>query len=410
MSTQDGGYLAHPLLEPGVVEDRRYQRELADSARGGHTLVTLPTGLGKTPVSLVVTAHRLHEAGGKALMLAPTKPLVQQHATFYREALAVPDEEIVVFTGEVSPEDRSTLWGDATVVIATPQVIENDLIGGRISLRDVTHLTFDECHRATGDYAYGYIADRYHEDATDPLVTGLSASPGGDEEAILEVCENLGIVDVEVMTEDDADVSEYVHGTDVEWKRIELPDDVIGIRDALNEVIEDRLERLRELGVTKRTSPDLSESDLQEIRGRLQELIDNGQSEGYQGMSAHAEIRKLKTAVTYVETQSVESLRRYFERQTNAARSSGASKASQRFVSEPKVKEAMRRAEAYDDLHPKFRRARMLLAETLGIQGGDRVIVFTESRDTAEALTDFLGEHFSTRKFVGQADREDPTA
>jgi len=406
MSTQDGGYLAHPLLEPGVVEDRRYQRELADSARGGHTLVTLPTGLGKTPVSLVVTAHRLHEAGGKALMLAPTKPLVQQHATFYREALAVPDEEIVVFTGEVSPEDRGTLWGDATVVIATPQVIENDLIGGRISLRDVTHLTFDECHRATGDYAYGYIADRYHEDATDPLVTGLSASPGGDEEAILEVCENLGIVDVEVMTEDDADVSEYVHGTDVEWKRIELPDDVIGIRDALNEVIEDRLERLRELGVTKRTSPDLSESDLQEIRGRLQELIDNGQSEGYQGMSAHAEIRKLKTAVTYVETQSVESLRRYFERQTNAARSSGASKASQRFVSEPKVKEAMRRAEAYDDLHPKFRRARLLLAETLGIQGGDRVIVFTESRDTAEALTDFLGEHFSTRKFVGQADRE----
>ena len=406
MSTQEREYLAHPLLEPDIVEDRRYQRELADSARSGHTLVTLPTGLGKTPVSLVVTAYRLHEAGGKALMLAPTKPLVQQHAAFYREALAIPDEEVVVFTGEVSPDDRGSLWGEATVVIATPQVIENDLIGGRISLRGVTHLTFDECHRATGDYAYGYIAERYHEDATNPLVTGLSASPGGDEEAILEVCENLGIAEVEVMTEDDADVSEYAHGTDVEWKRIELPDDVIEIRDALNEVIEDRLETLGELGVTKKTSSDLSESDLQKIRGRLQELINNGQSEGYQGMSVHAEIRKLKTAVTYVETQSVESLRRYFERQKNAARSSGASKADQRFVSEPKVKEAMRRAEAYDDLHPKFRRARMLLAETLGIRGGDRVIVFTESRDTAETLTDFLGEHFSTRKFVGQADRE----
>jgi Fanconi anemia group M protein len=406
MSTQEGEYLAHPLLEPGVIEDRQYQRELAASAREGHTLVTLPTGLGKTSVSLVVTAHRIHEAGGTALMLAPTKPLVQQHAAFYREALAVPEEEIVVFTGEVSPENRGSLWGEATVVIATPQVIENDLIGSRISLQEVSHLTFDECHRATGDYAYGYIADRYHEDASDPLVTGLSASPGGDEEAILEVCENLGIADVEVMTEDDADVSEYAHGTDVEWKRVELPKDVIEIRDALNEVIEDRLETLRDLGVTKKTSPDLSESDLQKIRGRLQELIDNGNSEGYQGMSIHAEIRKLKTAVTYVETQSVESLRRYFERQKNAARSSGASKASQRFVSEPKVKEAMRRAENYDDLHPKFRRARMLLAETLGIQGGDRVIVFTESRDTAETLTDFLGEHFSTRKFVGQADRE----
>jgi len=406
MSTQEGGYLTHPLLEPGVIEDRQYQRELAESARGGHTLVTLPTGLGKTSVSLLVTAHRLHQAGGTALMLAPTKPLVQQHAAFYREALSIPEDEIVVFTGEVSPEDRGALWGEATVVIATPQVIENDLIGGRISLQGVTHLTFDECHRATGDYAYTYIAERYHEDAENPIVTGLSASPGGDEEAILSVCGNLGIADVEVMTTDDADVSEYAHGTDVEWKRVELPEDVIEIRDALNEVIEDRLDDLRELGVTRKTSPDLSEGDLQEIRGSLQELIDNGQSEGYQGMSIHAEIRKLKTAVTYVETQSVESLRRYFERQKNAARSSGASKADQRLVSEPKVKEAMRRARKYDDLHPKFRQARMLLAETLGIEGGDRVIVFTESRDTAETLTDFLGEHFGTRKFVGQSDRE----
>ncbi|MFB6198830.1 MAG: hypothetical protein ABEI52_11270, partial [Halobacteriaceae archaeon] len=68
--------------------------------------------------------------------------------------------------------------------IATPQVIENDLVGGRISLKDVVHLTFDECHRATGDYAYTYIADRYHTDSVDPLVTGLSASPGDDEDAI----------------------------------------------------------------------------------------------------------------------------------------------------------------------------------------------------------------------------------
>ncbi|MFB6111646.1 MAG: ERCC4 domain-containing protein, partial [Halobacteriaceae archaeon] len=52
------------------------------------------------------------------------------------------------------------------------------------------------------------------------------------------------------------------------------------------------------------------------------------------------------------------------------------------------------------------RRARMLLAETLGIEGGDRVIVFTESRDTAETLTEFLGAHFDTRRFVGQGDRD----
>ncbi|WP_276299551.1 DEAD/DEAH box helicase [Halorussus lipolyticus] len=405
-TTGDQQYVDHELLAGEFIERRMYQLQLAGSAKDDHTLVCLPTGLGKTTVSLLVTAERLADVGGKSLLLAPTKPLVQQHADFYREALQIPDEDIVVFTGEVSPDDRTELWQDASVVIATPQVVENDLVGSRIDLREVTHVTFDECHRATGDYAYNYIAERYHQDAQNPLVTGMSASPGGDEEEILEVCENLGIDNVEVMTEEDSDVAEYTHETDVEWERVELPDDVLEIRDALNEVVEDRLEKLKELGITNKSSANLSETDLKKMRAELQQLIDNDQSEGFKGMSALAEIRKLRTAVTYVETQSVEALRRYFERQRNAAKSSGASKASQRFVSEPKVKEAMRRAEEYDDLHPKYSRARMRIAETLGIENGERVIVFTESRDTAEALTEFLGEHFDTQRFVGQGDKE----
>jgi len=405
-SESDAETIDAPLLTPGLLQRREYQVELAEAALRDHTLVCLPTGLGKTAVSLLVTARRLHEVGGKSLFLAPTKPLVNQHADFYREALTIPDDEIVVFTGEVRPDDRAELWDSAQVVIATPQVVENDLVGNRISLRDVTHLTFDECHRATGDYAYCYIAERYQEDASNPLVTGMSASPGGDKEEILVVSENLGLREVAVMTEEDSDVSEFTHKTEVEWERVELPETVIEIRDALNEVITDRLEKLKQLGVTRSTNPEMSQRDLNSIRSELQQMMSNDQSEGYQGMSAHAEIMKLRRAVELVETQSVESLRRYFERQRNAARSSGASKASQRFVSDPRVQEAMRRAEAFDDLHPKFRRARILLAQTLGIEEGERVIVFTESRDTAETLTDFFGEHFSTHKFVGQGDKE----
>ncbi|NIB98111.1 DEAD/DEAH box helicase [Halobacterium sp. R2-5] len=403
----ESAHVEHPMLAEGAIEARQYQLKLAAAAREDHTLVCLPTGLGKTAVSLLVTAYRLaDDAGGKSLLLAPTKPLVEQHAAFYREALTVPDDEVVVFTGETRPDDRAEMWTDARVVVATPQVVENDLVGGRVSLRDVVHCTFDECHRATGDYAYTYIAERYHSDAADPLVTAMSASPGGNEEDIRTVCENLGVSNVEVMTEDDADVDDHTYETDVQWERIELPDEVLAVRDALNDVIKDRLEKLRELGVTRASSPDVSQKDLNKIRAKLQELIDNDQSEGYQGMSVHAEVMKLRRAVELVETQSVESVRRYFERQRNAANSSGASKASQRLVSEPKVKEAMRRADDFDGLHPKFRRARMLLAETLGIEEGERVIVFTESRDTAEALTEFLGQHFDTRRFVGQGDAD----
>ncbi|MEF8827682.1 MAG: DEAD/DEAH box helicase [Haloarcula sp.] len=405
-ATDDVARIDHPLLTSGFLERRLYQLQLAGTAQKADTLVCLPTGLGKTTVSLLVTAERLQSVGGKALMLAPTKPLVQQHADFYREALQIPDEDIVVFTGEVRPEDRAALWEDAQIVIATPQVVENDLVGNRISLRDVTHLTFDECHRATGEYAYVYIAERYHADAADPLVTGMSASPGGDEEAILEVCENLGLQEVEVMTEEDADVAEFTHDTDVQWERVDLPAEILEIRDLINELISDRLEDLKELGVTNTTQPDLSQKKLNGMRAELQKLINNDQSEGYQGMSTHAEVMKLRRAVELVETQSVESVRRYFERQREDARSSGASKASQRMVSDPRVRRAMRKAETFDDLHPKFSKARILLAQTLGIGEGERVIVFTESRDTAEALTEFLGQSFETRKFVGQGDKE----
>jgi Fanconi anemia group M protein len=405
MATEATG-IDRPLLVDDFLQRRRYQLQLADAAADEHTLVCLPTGLGKTTVSLLVTAERLHEVGGKALFLAPTKPLVQQHADFYREALSIPDDEIVVFTGDVKPDDRAALWDDARIVIATPQVVENDLVGNRISLRDVTHCTFDECHRATGDYAYVYIAERYHADAADPLVTGMSASPGGDTEEIETVCENLGLSNVEVMTEEDADVDEYTHDTDVQWEQVTLPDEVIAIRDALNEVITDRLEKLKSLGVTNKTSPDLSQRDLNEMRGKLKKMMDNDQSDGYKGMSTHAEVMKLRRATELVETQSVESVRRYFERQREAARSSGASKASQRMVADPKVREAMRKAEAFDGLHPKFSKARILLAETLGINEGERAILFTESRDTAEALVEFLSTSFDVRKFVGQGDKE----
>ncbi|MCF2164361.1 DEAD/DEAH box helicase [Halobacterium salinarum] len=405
--SEEMGYVDHPMLADGVIEARQYQLQLAAAARQGHTLVCLPTGLGKTTVSLLVTAYRLaDDAGGTALLLAPTKPLVEQHAGFYREALAIPDDDVVVFTGETRPDDRRAAWTDARVVVATPQVVENDLVGGRIDMDDVVHCTFDECHRATGDYAYTYVAERYHADAAAPLVTAMSASPGGTEAEIRTVCENLGVGNVEVMTEDDADVGEHTHDTDVQWERVTLPEEILEIRDAINDVIEDRLAKLREIGVTKASSPDISQKDLNEIRGRLQQLIDDDDSDGYQGMSVHAEVMKLKRAVELVETQSVESVRRYFERQRNAANTSGASKASQRLVSEPAVKRAMRTAREFDGLHPKFRQARMLLAETLGIEDGDRVIVFTESRDTAEALTAFLGEHFDTRRFVGQGDAD----
>ncbi len=72
------GFVAHPRIRPGAVEFRAFQVEIARKALGTRLLAVLPTGLGKTVIAALVIAEHLRR-GGRALVLAPTRPLCVQH-------------------------------------------------------------------------------------------------------------------------------------------------------------------------------------------------------------------------------------------------------------------------------------------------------------------------------------------
>ncbi|HWM51244.1 MAG TPA: DEAD/DEAH box helicase, partial [Thermoplasmata archaeon] len=149
--------VTHELLRRGAVEERAYQVNIARACLERSTLVVLPTGMGKTVIAAMVVAEILRRKGGKVLFLAPTKPLVEQHATSLRNLLVV--DRIALFTGEVtSPEERELLWRENKIIVSTPQVIRNDLRAEGITLEDVSLIVFDEAHRAVGDYAYVDVA------------------------------------------------------------------------------------------------------------------------------------------------------------------------------------------------------------------------------------------------------------
>src|SRR4030042_5382118 len=82
-------YIPHPLIKPESIDSREYQLSIAMRALDANTMVILPTGLGKTAVALLVAASRLYNEKGKVLMLAPTKPLVEQHLRFFERHLLV---------------------------------------------------------------------------------------------------------------------------------------------------------------------------------------------------------------------------------------------------------------------------------------------------------------------------------
>ena len=395
-------YVTHELLHRGAVEERAYQVNIARACLERSTLLVLPTGMGKTVIAVMVIAETLRRRGGRILFLAPTKPLVEQHASSMREMLIV--ERIALFTGEAtSPEERELLWRENKIIVSTPQVIRNDLRAERFTLDDVSLIVFDEAHRAVGDYAYVDVAGAYKE-VPGRLVLGMTASPGSSAEEILEVCSNLGITAVEIRTEYDADVVPYTHDLEIQQIPIDAPDVSKEIRSLLETVFDEQVERLKKIGFLA-GKPKPSLKDLLAAGNEARKRLDSGVKDGrlYGAMTAHAIAMKANHAIELAETQGLGSLRSYFEKMEADARS----KADVQFLKHAKVQEAIKLARETDVEHPKLAKTAWVVREQFMRKVDSKIIVFAHYRETADRVTKDLERIPGVRpvRFVGQASR-----
>lgn len=395
--------LDNPLLAPDKLEERAYQTNIAHTCLERSTLVVLPTGMGKTVIALFVIAEVLRKNRGGVLLMAPTKPLVEQHAAFLKDHLHA---KVGLMTGEVPPEDRELIWMEKEVVVSTPQVVKNDLKHERASLDDIALVVFDEAHRAVGDYAYVDVGGSYKEDGG--LVLGMTASPGSDPERILEVCRNLGIEGVEIRTEFDPDVVSYIHDVKVERIRVDLPESTRRIRDLLKSAFEEVVKGLQEKGfLPERRRPTIK--DILAAQRTVQRRLARGEKNYhlYQAASAAAVALKLNHAVELVETQGLVALRGYAKKLEEEAKEEGSSKASKTLIKMPKVHEALKLARVTQPEDPKAPLVVEVLERQFSGKPESKVIVFTHYRDTAELMVGALGEKTWARpfRFVGQAAR-----
>jgi len=399
---QPSVFVTHELLRRGVIEERAYQVNITKACLQRSTLVVLPTGMGKTVIAAMVIAEVLRERGGKVLVLAPTKPLVEQHAATLREDLVV--ARIELFTGEAtSPEERAALWRENKIIVSTPQVIRNDLRAERFGLDDVSLIVFDEAHRAVGDYAYVDVAASYKE-VPGRLVLGMTASPGSSAEKILEVCGNLGISAVEIRTEYDADVVPYVHGLAIQRVPVEAPDVAKDIRRLLQIVYDEQVERLKKMGFLA-GKPKPNVKDLLAVGDEVRRRLDSGGKSGhlYGAMTAQAIAMKANHAIELAETQGLGSVRTYFEKLDGE----GHSKADVQFRKNANVIEARRIALEADVEHPKLAKTAWVVREQFMRKRDSKIIVFAHYRETADRVTGELAKIPSVRpvRFVGQASR-----
>ncbi|MEM3660780.1 MAG: ERCC4 domain-containing protein [Thermoproteota archaeon] len=213
------GFIVHPLIRSGKIRARSYQINISLAALKDSTLVVLPTGLGKTVVALLVAAEKLRTSEGVCVVLAPTKPLVEQHYNFFKDCLRINPDLLALWTGETPVAKR--VFTDYRLVFATPQLFRNEILKGNVQLPRVILIVFDEAHRAKGNYAYITIAQRYASECPSPLMLGLTASPGSHREDIETLMRNLGMKRLEFRTRSDSDVTPYVKR--IEYHLIPVP-------------------------------------------------------------------------------------------------------------------------------------------------------------------------------------------
>jgi Fanconi anemia group M protein len=342
--------------------------------------------------------------------MAPTRPLVLQHEQTYRSILTFTEEDAVTLTGKTPSAYRKQVWeGNAHIIFATPQVVKNDLETGLLSLKDFSLLVFDECHRARKEYAYTDVARKYVEQASWPIILGMTTSPGADKKKITEICDALFIEQIEYKSEDDPDVSPYVNPIQTEWKYLDLPAEYRNLSQIIRSMLNGRLTQLSRLGIIKGRPEYVGRRDLLEageiLRYRLEETIEEERGPIYSAIVAQSASLTLFHALELLETQGIPVLTQFLER---LERESEEKRSYKTIIDDHHYNELKTLLGQCELPHPKTIQLKTEVDNQLKQNPKSKVLVFTQYRDTASYLVDRLRgtAAISVARFVGQASKQ----
>ncbi|VDI57127.1 fanconi anemia group M protein [Mytilus galloprovincialis] len=237
-------------IYPTNYSVREYQYNIVGKALLKNTMVTLPTGLGKTFIAAVVM-YNFYQwyPQGKVVFMAPTKPLVAQQIEACYNIMGVPQEDTAEMTGTMAPTERRKVWLEKRVFFLTPQVIMNDLSRGTCPAVDVRCLVIDEAHKATGNHAYCQVVRELIKYTSEFRILALSATPGGDIKAVQQVLANLLISHIEIRTEESPDIKPYSHERKVDKIVVPLGDELTSVKKKYVQILDVTINKLKRHGV-----------------------------------------------------------------------------------------------------------------------------------------------------------------
>nr|XP_023019452.1 Fanconi anemia group M protein [Leptinotarsa decemlineata] len=218
---------------------RDYQYNIIQKALLKNTLVSLPTGLGKTFIAAVVMYNYFRwYPQGKVVFMAPTRPLVKQQVDACYDIMAIPKEVTAELTGSQVSNSRKDIWDEKRVFFITPQILQNDLDKFQDLGTKIKCVVFDEAHRAKGNHAYCEVIRKLVATNKYFRVLALSATPGGTINDVLEVVRNLLISHLEFRIEESLDVSPYVFQRNLTTVVVPLGEKLQEVKDKYLKVLD----------------------------------------------------------------------------------------------------------------------------------------------------------------------------
>lgn len=430
------------------ITPREYQQRIFETCKNNNCLVVLPTGVGKTLIAIMLTIERMKKfPTEKVVLLAPTKPLAEQHLKSFKKYLPELFADIQLFTGTIKAEQRKKIWQTSDIILSTPQCIANDLKKRLYDLSEVSLLIEDEAHRCVKNYDYNFVAKKYLEQAQNPRIVGLTASPGSDATKIKEICKNLSIEKVELRTRESSDVKKYLQKLEFEKIEVKFPPEFQEIKHVLLKLYNNYVEELRYRKVLYGPATKIN---LIKLQTEMMKGIARGNKNfNYMlGVSACAQAIKIQHAIELLETQTLQSFNTYLKKLFDEA-AKKKSKGVVKLVAKPEFNFVFMQSNellAKEQEHPKlkkiieivkdemkirdksksdnsmFHREGGQFSATKGVEGGlsdlrkkltrefsknsnQKIIIFTQFRESATIISKNLNKikGIKSKVFVGQA-------
>jgi ERCC4-related helicase len=388
------------------IQPRKYQYDIFQKVKDKNALVVLPTGTGKTLIAIMTSIHKFKlKPLEKIVILAPTRPLIEQHFKDFQEKLPTNWCDVQLFTGKTPAEKRKKIWATAEFIFSTPQCISNDLKKNLYNLKEVALLVVDEAHRCVKNYAYNCVAEKYKFQNKNHHILALTASPGGDKKTIKQICKNLNIKAVEIRTRDSPDVKPYLQELEFEKIFVDFPAEFMQIKILLDGIYNQKAQELKNRKLLFGSTNKITLLKLQTKLANEVRRSRNGNK--MWGMSLCAQALKISHATELIETQTTNALIEYMKdlyKKSEEKKTKGV----QIITKDPRFQRAFTLATTLSKEHPKLEKLKEIVKAQINENPDAKIIVFAQFRETIRKIHDELEKipNANPGIFVGQAQKK----